>query len=125
MSQLETADENFDLALIIEIADGSDEFLVESLEMFLQQSPEQMGVIHGAIVAQDYPLVASAAHKFKANLGFFGMTTSQENMLQIEKLAKAGAGINEIIEKYNEVNAALEPSLAKLHKIMAEKQASL
>ena len=68
---------DLDLSFLFEIADGSDEFIVESIEMFLQQTPELLQTIAIAIENKDWVLTASAAHKLKPNLGFFGMPVSQ------------------------------------------------
>jgi len=118
---LETADQNFDLSLLLEIADGSDEFLVESIDMFLIQTPELMGQIYNAIVAQDRTLLATSAHKLKPNLGFFGMLTGQAIMVEIELLTKGGADFNEIIEKYNQVSGIIQPTIIKLQQIRNER----
>lgn len=121
MSQIETSDQNFDLALLMEIADGSDEFLVESIGMFLVQTPELMGEIYKGIQAQDRDLLAKSAHKLKANLGFFGMDNGQAIMVEIEHLAKGGADFNEIIAKYNLVSGIIQPTLVKLQQIKIAK----
>ena len=118
---METSDQNFDLSLLLKIADGSDEFLVESIDMFLVQTPELMGQIYSAIVAQDRALLASSAHKLKPNLGFFGMLTGQAIMVEIELLTKGGADFNQIIEKYNQVSGMIQPTLIKLQQIKVEK----
>ena len=125
MPQLETSDQNFDLSLLLEIADGSDEFLVESIDMFLHQTPDLMGTIYHAIQAQDRAILASSAHKLKPNLGFFGMTTAQAIMLDIEMLTKNDGDFNEIIAKYNQVSGMIQPTLIKLQQIKLEREASL
>ncbi len=76
--------------LLLEIADGSDEFIIDSIEMFLQQTPESLQQIEEAINAQDWPTAGSAAHKMKSTLGFFGMLNSQALIQQIEQSCKIG-----------------------------------
>lgn len=122
---METSDQNFDLSLLIEIADGSDEFLIESIDMFLLQTPELMGIIGAAIQAQDRTTLATAAHKLKPNLGFFGMLTGQQLMQEIETLTKNGADFSEIQAKYNQVAAMVNPTIGKLSAIKDEKAANI
>jgi HPt (histidine-containing phosphotransfer) domain-containing protein len=122
---LETSDQNFDLSLLIEIADGSDEFLVESIDMFLVQTPELMGAIYNAMQAQDRTVLAQSAHKLKPNLGFFGMLTSQALMVELETLTKGGADFAEIKIKYYAVAGMIKPTLDKLKVIRAEKAANI
>jgi HPt (histidine-containing phosphotransfer) domain-containing protein len=122
---LETSDQNFDLSLLMEIADGSDEFLIESIDMFLVQTPELMTAIFTALQGQDREVLAKSAHKLKPNLGFFGMLTAQETMIEIEKLTKGDGDFADIKTKYYEVVAMVKPTLDKLKLIRDEKQANL
>ena len=67
---------DLDLTFLYEIADGSNEFIVESISMFIDQSPDIMRELGNAIAAGNWAQAAQEAHKIKANLGFFGMLNS-------------------------------------------------
>ena len=121
MLKLETSDENFDLSMLLDIADGSNEFIVETIELFLKQTPELMDEIEGALLAKDLKLAAASAHKLKPNLGFFGMDNAQTLMQQIEGLAKAGNDVPEILARFSELTAIVKPTLLKLEQIMIAK----
>ena len=117
---------DIDLTFLYEIADGSDEFIVESITMFLDQSPQIMQEIDNAIKAQDWVTASAAAHKLKANLGFFGMFNSQAIIQEIEHTCKAGnPNPAEITAKFNEVSGIINASLLTLEKIKAEKEVNL
>ena len=117
---------DFDLTFLNDIADGSDEFIVESIAMFLDQSPQILEEIGVAIAAQDWATASAAAHKIKANLGFFGMLNSQALIQDIENDSKAGiANPVEITAKFNQVNDLINANLIELAKIKAEKEANL
>lgn len=117
---------DLDLSFLYEIADGSDEFIVESIDMFLQQTPDLLGTITTAIGNKDWTLAAQAAHKLKPNLGFFGMPISQSTIQEVELMAKAGAPEPDaLVAKFNEVKALIEPNLDRLVKIKADKEAGL
>jgi HPt (histidine-containing phosphotransfer) domain-containing protein len=122
---LETSDQNFDLSLLLEIADGSDEFLIESIDMFLVQTPELMTGIHTALHSQDREVLAKSAHKLKPNLGFFGMLTAQAMMVEVEILTKNGGDFAEIKSKYYQIAGMVKPTLDKLKLIRDERQANL
>jgi 2-amino-4-hydroxy-6-hydroxymethyldihydropteridine diphosphokinase len=118
--------QDLDLAPLFEIADGSNEFLVEFIEMFLHQTPELLTTISNGLAAQDWPVVAAAAHKLKPNLGTFGMPISQALMQEIELMAKSGAPAVELINaKYTDVKAIIADNLVSLVKIKEEKEAEL
>ena len=118
--------QDLDLSFLEEIADGSTEFIIESIDMFLQHTPELLNMITAAISSQDYAVVASAAHKLKPNLGFFGMPNSQAMIQEIEIMAKGGAPDPvELSAKFNEVNEVISANIISLNKIREEKEATL
>ena len=117
---------DIDLTFLYEIADGSDEFIVESISMFIDQSPQIKQEIDTAIKTQDWATASAAAHKIKANLGFFGMLNSQAIIQEIENTCKAGnPDPAQVAANFNEVNGIINSSLTELEKIKAEKEANL
>src|SRR3954468_13903913 len=84
------SNQDLDLSLLNEIADGSDEFIVDSIDMFLQQSPEMLEAIAAGLASGDLAAAGSAAHKLKPTLGFFGMLNTQALIQQIETACKMG-----------------------------------
>jgi HPt (histidine-containing phosphotransfer) domain-containing protein len=121
-----TPNQDLDLSFLYEIADGSDEFIVDSITMFLDQTPQLIDTISTAISAQDWQTAASASHKLKPNLGFFGMPISQANIQEVEILCKTGGENPADIEaKFNNVKEVVNANLIELAKIKTEKEANL
>ena len=118
--------QDLDLSFLYDIADGSTEFIVESIDMFLQHTPELLKMITAGIENEDWTVVAQASHKLKPNLGFFGMTQSQANIQEVELMAKAGASDPQALKsKFEEVKAVVNDNLASLIVIKAEKEGEL
>jgi HPt (histidine-containing phosphotransfer) domain-containing protein len=123
MSQTLPNPEDLDLSFLYEIADGSDEFIVESIDMFMQQTPQLLTEIENGINTQNWTATGSAAHKLKPNLGFFGMHSLQSMMQEIEVMAKGGIPDAAVIsEKYSNAKVLIDANLVKLEQIKAEKQ---
>jgi HPt (histidine-containing phosphotransfer) domain-containing protein len=119
-------EQDLDLSFINEIADVSDDFIVVSIGMFLEQSPDLLNTISNALNNQDWALAAQAAHKLKPNLGFFGMPISQATIQEVELACKAGGqNPTEIFEKFNQVNSMVSANLITLKEIKAEKESNL
>ncbi len=118
--------QDLDLTFLEEIADGSTEFIVESIDMFLQHTPELLQTINSAIAEKSWVVASQAAHKLKPNLGFFGMPISQAMIQEVELMAKAGGSDPEALNsKFNEVREIIEANIVSLIKIRAEKEAML
>lgn len=112
---------DLDLSLLNEIADGSSEFIVDSIDMFMQQTPESLQQVEDAMNAKDWPTAGSAAHKLKSTLGFFGMLISQALIQQVELSCKSGAPDEaETREKLNQVKANIAESTRLLLKYKEE-----
>ncbi|SDF05941.1 HPt (histidine-containing phosphotransfer) domain-containing protein [Mucilaginibacter pineti] len=119
-------EQDFDLSFLYEIADGSDEFIVESIGMFLEQTPQLLTTIEAALNASDWVTAGQASHKLKPNLGFFGMPISQATIQEVELACKAGGeNPTQIFEKFNQVKSSVGANLITLKQIKAEKEASL
>jgi HPt (histidine-containing phosphotransfer) domain-containing protein len=118
--------QDLDLSFLYDIADGSNEFIIESIDMFLLHTPEMIQAITTGIETKDWITVAAAAHKLKPNLGFFGMPVCQATTQEVELMAKAGAPDPELLKsKFSEVKAIVAENMTSLIKIKAEKEAEL
>jgi HPt (histidine-containing phosphotransfer) domain-containing protein len=114
---------DFDLSFLNEIADGSDEFIVESIDMFSAQTPKLLDEIGEGIATEDWKKAAGAAHKLKPNLGFFGMLSLQSQMQEIEALAKSNSPEPALLAaKFSTAKEFIELNLIKLAEIKAEKE---
>jgi len=117
---------DLDLALLHEIADGSDEFIVESIELFLEQIPTSLQDINNALSTKNWGMVAAEAHKLKATLGFFGMLNSQALIQEIEQSCKTDAPDElDIATKFNQMQALIAANTGTLTKIKEERKARL
>ncbi|SRR5258708_432254 len=117
---------DLDLSFLYDIADGSNEFVIESIDMLLNQAPESLQSIGESLKTQDWPTAAAAAHKLKPSAGFFGMLVSQQLLQEVELLCKAGGQEPvEISSKFNQAKEIIEKNLVALVRIKAEKEAEL
>jgi len=124
--QVDLTNLDLDLTLLNEIADGSDEFIVESIGMFLDQAPGTLQDISNGLEKSDWQTAGGAAHKLKATLGFFGMLNSQALLAQIESSCKTGShDVEELTAKLEQANILITASSAALSKIKEEAAANL
>lgn len=96
MSISQYTNPNFDLSLLNEIADGSPEFMSETISLFLQQVPELLEEIETAAQLADWDTAGAAAHKLKSTIGMFGMDGSLEIIQKIEHDTKKRENLQQI-----------------------------
>jgi HPt (histidine-containing phosphotransfer) domain-containing protein len=114
-------DQDLDLSFLYDIADGSNEFIIESIDMFLQHTPELLQMITTAIAEKEWTAAYQTSHKLKPNLGFFGMPISQATIQEVELMAKAGAPDPELlISKFENVKSVVLNNITTLTRIKAD-----
>lgn len=123
--ETQSSEQDFDLSFLEEIADGNKEFLVESIDMFLVQTPEIFGQISQAIAAKDWVTTASLAHKVKSNLGFFGMDRIKNEMQEIEINAKGGGTDMMLAAKFESTKKAVLKTVEQLYQIKKQIEAEV
>ena len=117
---------DLDLSFLYEIADGSDEFVIESIDMLLLQAPESLQRIEQSVKTNDWLIAAAEAHKLKPSTGFFGMLISQQLLQDIELLCKAGGQEpDQISAKFAQAKDLIENNLKELARIKADKEAGI
>lgn len=118
-------EQDINLTYLYEIADGSDEFIVEFIDLFLQHAPAMLQAIVTAIADKNWDIVAQAAHKLKPNLGSFGMLASQATIQEVELMAKTGSpNADALLAKFNEAYATVSANLITLKQIKIELEKS-
>lgn len=79
-----TSSGKVDLSYLEDIAGGSNEFIIEMIDMFLEQTPGYCLQIKQAIIEKDWKKVSDLAHKVKPTLAFMGSNAAKETMAGIE-----------------------------------------
>lgn len=96
-------DVNIDLSYLNEVSSGSREFIVEMIDMFLEQTPVYFEQLNEAIQAQDWLVVAHLAHKVKPTLAFMGTHSAKDKIAEIEHKARNQENLEEISLIFNQI----------------------
>ena len=73
-----------DLSYLEDIAGGSNDFIIEMIDMFLEQTPGYFNDIKQGILDKDWKKVSDVAHKIKPTLAFMGSNSAKDTMAGIE-----------------------------------------
>ncbi len=83
-----SADFNLDLSYLQDVANGSNEFMIQMIDLFLNQTPGYFEQLDQLIKDLNWPLVAEISHKIKPTLTFMGIESARANMAEIEQNAR-------------------------------------
>ena len=107
-------DVKIDLSYLDEIAGGHVDFIIEMIDIFLQQTPEYVAHLKAAIDAADYKKIAEIAHKIKPTLAFIGLHKEQEAMARIEHQARAEEDYDGIKDSFYSLSPVFENAYSSL-----------
>jgi len=77
-----------DLTYLRDVASGSNEFMVEMIDLFLEQTPAYFEQLNQFISEENWAKVAEIAHKIKPTLAFMGADAAKDSMAEIETSAR-------------------------------------
>ncbi|MBC7745256.1 MAG: Hpt domain-containing protein [Flavobacterium sp.] len=93
-----------DLSYLEEIAGGSNDFIIEMIDMFLNQTPGYLNDIKKGIVEKNWKTVSEIAHKIKPTLAFMGSDSARETMALIEFNSKNLVELNKIESIFDDLH---------------------
>ncbi len=110
-----------DLSYLKDVASGSDEFMVDMIDLFLDQTPGYFEQLEKFISEESWTKVADIAHKIKPTLAFMGVDSARESMAEIEQNARNVKNLETISPAFQ----VLKDMTVQLYKQLAEVKAGL
>jgi HPt (histidine-containing phosphotransfer) domain-containing protein len=110
-----------DLSYLKNIASGSDEFMIDMIDLFLDQTPVYFDQLDQFIKESNWSRVADISHKIKPTLAFMGVDSARESMAEIEQNARNLKNLESISPAFQ----LLKDMSLQLYKQLAEVKASL
>lgn len=116
---------NIDLSYLSDVASGSTEFMIDMIDIFLEQTPDYIVQLGIAIKDKNWPLAANIAHKIKPTLAFMGVISARDDMEEIEENARALKNLEEIEHKFNSLESICGYLFSRLEQLKKELEAKL
>jgi HPt (histidine-containing phosphotransfer) domain-containing protein len=110
-----------DLSYLKDVASGSDEFMIDMIDLFLDQTPAYFEQLEQFIAEENWSKVADIAHKIKPTLAFMGVDSARESMAEIEQNARNLKNLETISPAFQ----ILKEMSVQLYKQLEEVKASL
>lgn len=113
-------DSKVDISYLRSISSGDDAFVVEMIELFLENTPGMLDRIEKCYENEDWKQLASVLHSFKPNLDYVGLQETKKIVEDLE--VKAGnknlpANTGELLKTVTE---RCEKAYAELNEMINE-----
>jgi HPt (histidine-containing phosphotransfer) domain-containing protein len=118
---MDNAGFKLDLSYLKDVASGSDEFMIDMIDLFLDQTPAYFEQLEQFISEENWSKVADIAHKIKPTLAFMGVDSARESMAGIEQNARNLVNLEAISPAFQ----ILKEMSVQLYKQLEEVKASL
>lgn len=117
-----TADDEplVDWAVALESVGGDPELLLEVIEAFLIEGPQQLAAIHSSFQAGDAKTLHRAAHTLKGSMRYFGARRLFETALQLELLSDVALRQSQSLSEAAPLIARLDSQLPALTAALTE-----
>lgn len=109
-----------DWAIALESVGGDPELLLEVIDAFLIEGPQQLAAIHKSFQASDAKTLHRAAHTLKGSMRYFGAQRLFETALQLELLGDAAFRQRESLAEAAPLLARLDSQLPRLTAALTE-----
>jgi HPt (histidine-containing phosphotransfer) domain-containing protein len=118
-------DINIDLSYLNEVASGSVEFMIEMIDIFLEQTPVYFTQLTEAVNAGDWKTTGDTAHKIKPTLAFMGLVSAKNVLQEIESNARNLVSVETIKEDLERVISVTTELYARLEEQKQDLQKKL
>ncbi len=114
------ADFNLDLSYLQDVANGSNEFMIDMMEMFLKQTPGYFEQLDQLIKDENWPVVADISHKIKPSLTFMGIESARVSLDEIEHNARNLKNLETITPAFKILKEMSEQLFIKLAQVKSD-----
>lgn len=106
----------YTLDKINEMADGDTDFIVSVISVFLEEVPEDLQQLEGAIAIGDLEQAYKLAHKIKPNVDLLGMEQTRAMALEIETIGRNEGDLGRIKELFPMLKRDIEQAFLELKR---------
>jgi HPt (histidine-containing phosphotransfer) domain-containing protein len=107
---------HYNLAKVYALSDNDPEFVLQIVNLFVTEVPEDLAEIKEGIKKKDHKHAYAYAHKIKPTLDLLGLKVAFEEILQVEAWTKAEGEKKEIKETFKSVKNQIEDAVKELKK---------
>jgi HPt (histidine-containing phosphotransfer) domain-containing protein len=107
---------HYNLAKVYAISDDDSDFVLQIINLFLEEVPQDLIQIKEGIQEKDHSKAYAFSHKTKPTLDLLGLSEAREEILQIEQWTKDKGKKKEIIEVFKSMSNRIELAIQEVKK---------
>jgi HPt (histidine-containing phosphotransfer) domain-containing protein len=104
------------LSYLREVSDGNEAFMIEMIEMFLQNTPEALESMDECFKKQNWNELRTIAHRIKPSFAFMGLSLTQQMLAEIENCSDSKTNLEKIPELISCIHKTSESAFKALEK---------
>ncbi len=105
-----------DLTFLVTSMNGRKDVIRETIDLFIEQIPQDMGLLEHAVTTENYEAIKQCAHKIKSAVSLMGMTELQNMLNEMELLAASGSNFEKIKILFSDVVALNEEAMSEIQE---------
>ncbi len=98
------------------IANSNNDFVVQMLKIFIDQTPPALERLEKAINRKDWTSVRAIAHKIKPSVTFIGLKEIEKDVPALENYAEAKSNLNLVPSLYKKINKVCTEAVVELEE---------
>jgi len=106
------------LTYLKQLADGNDAFIIEMIEMFLNNTPDALKEMNRCLEAKDWVSLRQIAHRIKPSFAYIGLPETQKTLAEIEKLSEEAHEPSKVAGLMTEVDTVCKSAFSQLEETL-------
>lgn len=107
---------HYNLSKVHALSDDDNEFVMQIIDLFLTEIPEDLKEVKIGIEEKDYDKAHAFSHKIKPTLDLMGMNVAFEEILLVEAWARKEGKRKEIKETYKSIKLQVDNAVKEITK---------
>jgi len=111
---METNKKHIDLTYLKELSNGSNEFIIQIITIFMNETPVAIDNIEKQLKASNWDALRAAIHKMKPSFSFMGIKELEEVIASAEKYSATKTNLDLIPEMISKIKTISKEAIQEL-----------
>lgn len=109
-------DEVINLQHLEELSGGNPDFIVEMINVFLNDTPPELSLMLQALEEKDWPRVKGIVHKIKPSIAFMGIKKLEATIFDTEQFASQNKNLEQVPDLVREIDKICNKAFEELRE---------